>query len=99
MQLPIKETTVKRYHESKKFMEYLNLVKSRIKVGQKINIVTEKMVTFDVGGKIPRKAKVIGIYPYFVLVEFGKQICCQESIPWDDVLRWNRNLWEDAQNG
>lgn len=42
MQLPIKETKVKRYHESKKFMEYLNLVKSRIKVGQKINIVTEK---------------------------------------------------------
>lgn len=98
MKLPI----AKRRDDAKSFLKCLDLVKSRVKVGQKINVITEKKATFDGGSKVKCKAKVIGIYPKFVQVEYDKvrkQVCCQESIPWDDVLRWNGNLWEDAQNG
>ena len=48
--------------------------------------------------EILRKAKVIAVYPHFVHTRLSSpypgRTGCEESFRWDDIVKWNKFLWE-----
>lgn len=98
----LKEEKFKRYTQAQIFMKRLNDTRNRVKIGDELTVWTIKGAAASIGQKseVHRKARVIGLYPHFVHVKlrnpYGKPEC-EESFAWDDVMKWNKFLWEGAE--
>ena len=98
----LKEEKFKRYTQAQIFMKRLDDTRNRVKIGDKLTVWTIKGAAASVVQKseVHRKARVIGLYPHFVHVRlrspYGKPEC-EESFTWDDVMKWNKFLWEGAE--
>ena len=70
----------------------------KVKPGDKLTVWTLKCSTTEVH----RKAKVIAVYPHFVhtrlLSPYPGRTGREESFRWDDIVKWNKYLWEGVQN-
>lgn len=101
MSAVLKEEKFKRYTQAQIFMKRLDDTRNRVKIGDKLTAWTLKCSTTEACNsrtEVHRKAKVIAVYPHFVhtrlLSPYPGRTGCEESFRWDDVVKWNRFLWE-----
>lgn len=106
MQLGTNETKLQRYTQSQIFMSRVAAAKKKVKRGDRLTVWTLKCSTTEACNnrtELHRKAKVIAVYPHFVhtrlLSPYPGRVGCEESFRWDDIVKWNKYLWEGAQNG
>lgn len=104
MQLSTDESKLQRYTQAQIFMDRIALAASRVKPGDKLTVMTLKGAQKSAGGKseVQRKAIVIKAYPHFVHTRlkspYPGKTGCEESFLWDDIVKWNKHLWEGVQN-
>lgn len=99
------ETTLQRYTQAQIFMCRIMLAARKVKPGDKLTVRTLKCSTTDACNnrtEVNRKAKVIAVYPHFVhtrlISPYPGRTGREESFRWDDVVKWNKHLWEGKQN-
>lgn len=97
----LKEEKFKRYTQAQIFMKRLNDTRNRVKIGDRLTVWTLKggsKETCNNRTEVHRKAKVIAVYPHFVHARLVNphpgRTGCEESFRWDDIVKWNRFLWE-----
>ena len=97
----LKEEKFKRYTQAQIFMKRLNDTRNRVKIGDKLTVWTLKCSTIEACSnrtEVHRKAKVIAVYPHFVhtrlISPHPGRTGCEESFRWEDIVKWNRFLWE-----
>ena len=100
------ETTLQRYTQAQIFMGRIMLAAHKVKPGDKLTVRTLKGSVTEDGiscSEVNRKAKVIAVYPHFVhtrlISPYPGRTGREESFRWDDVVKWNKHLWEGVQNG
>lgn len=105
MQLGTNETKLQRYTQSQIFMSRVAAAKKKVKRGDRLTVWTLKCSTTEACNnrtEVHRKAKVIAVYPHFVHTRLSSpypgRTGCEESFRWDDIVKWNKYLWEGAQN-
>lgn len=96
------ETTLQRYTQAQIFMCRIMLAARKVKPGDTLTVWTLKCSTTEACNnrtEVHRKAKVIAVYPHFVHTRLlSPYPGCEESFRWDDIVKWNKYLWEGAQN-
>lgn len=99
------EAKLQRYTQAQIFMDRIALAAHKVKPGDKLTVWTLKCSTTEASNnrtQVHRKAKVIAVYPHFVhtrlLSSYPGRTGCEESFRWDDIVKWNKYLWEGAQN-
>lgn len=99
------EEKLQRYTQAQIFMDRIALAAHKVKPGDKLTVWTLKCSTTEACNnrtEVHRKAKVIAVYPHFVHTRLSSpypgRTGCEESFRWDDVVKWNKYLWEGAQN-
>lgn len=105
MQLGTNETKLQRYTQSQIFMSRVAAAKKKVKRGDRLTVWTLKGGSKEACNnrtEVHRKAKVIAVYPHFVHTKLSSpypgRAGCEESFRWDDIVKWNKYLWEGAQN-
>lgn len=101
MSAVLKEEKFKRYTQAQIFMKRLDDTRNHVKIGDKLTAWTLKCSTTEACNnrtEVHRKAKVIAVYPHFVhtrlLSPYPGRNGCEESFRWDDIVKWNKFLWE-----
>lgn len=99
------EAKLQRYTQAQIFMDRIALAAHKVKPGDKLTVWTLKCSTKEACNnrtEVHRKAKVIAAYPHFVHTRLSSpypgRAGCEESFRWDDIVKWNKYLWEGAQN-
>ena len=105
MQLSTDEAKLQRSTQAQIFMGRIALAAHKVKPGDKLTVQTLKCSTTDACNnrtEVHRKAKVIAVYPHFVhtrlISPYPGRTGREESFRWDDVVKWNKHLWEGKQN-
>lgn len=105
MSAVLKEEKFKRYTQAQIFMKRLDDTRKRVKIGDKLTVWTLKCSTTEACNnrtEVHRKTKVIAVYPHFVhtrlLSPYPGRTGCEESFRWDDIVKWNKYLWEGVQD-
>ena len=106
MQLGTDETKLQRYTQAQIFMARVTSAKKKFKRGDQLTVWTLKGGSKEACNnrtEVHRKAKVIAVYPHFVHTRLSSpypgRAGCEESFRWDDIVKWNKYLWEGAQDG
>lgn len=96
------EQKLLKYTEIQIFMKRLLRVRHMVKPGRKLTVWTLKANTLEGGTRsaVRRKATVLATYPQFahcrIDTKYGGK-AREESFMWDDITKWNKQLWEGAE--
>lgn len=97
------ETKLQRYTQAQIFMARVTSAKKKVKRGDQLTVWTLKGGSTEACNnrtEVHRKAKEIAVYPHFVhtrlLSPYPGRTGCEESFRWDDIVKWNKYLWEDT---
>ena len=92
-------------HRHRFLCHALPLQRKKVKCGDRLTVWTLKGGSKEACNnrtEVHRKAKVIAVYPHFVRTRLANpypgRTGCEESFRWDDIVKWNKYLWEGAQN-